>query len=130
MIFYSHIGASFICLTINERYRLSGVSVSYSRNSNPSLERASRKYSRISYFEYTTNEPGRRQSSEVDNPNRPILARHCADIRSHGTRIDWNIRTTAGVTNLCQLRARAQQGPTPRLELQLATASFAYRLHT
>ena len=37
--------------------------------------------------------------------------------------------TTAGATNLHQLRARAQQGPTPRLELQLLTASFAFRLY-
>ena len=40
-----------------------------------------------------TNEPGRRQSSEVNNPNRPTSARHVrTHIRSHGTKLDRNIR--------------------------------------
>ena len=65
----------------------------------------------------TTNEPGRRQNSEVSNPNRPTSARHLlrTHIRSHGTKLDRNIlETTAGATGLLQRKLRAQRGPTQR----------------
>ena len=65
----------------------------------------------------TSNEPGRRQNSEVSTPNRPTLARHPlrTHIRSHGTKLDRNIlETTAGATGLLQRKLRALQGPTQR----------------
>ena len=65
----------------------------------------------------TTNEPGRRQNSEVSTPNRPTLARHPlrTHIRSHGSKLDRNIlETTAGATGLLQRKLRAQRGPTQR----------------
>ena len=93
------------------------------------MKRASRKYSRISYLERTTNEPGRRQTSEVNNPNRPTSARHTRTSGLMERNSTGIFETTAGATDLHQRKARAQQGPTPRLELQLLTASFAYRLH-
>ena len=92
------------------------------------MKRASRKYSRISYLERTTNEPGRRQTSEVNNPNRPTSARHTRTSGLMERNSTGIFETTAGATDLHQLKARAQQGPTPRLELQLLTASFAFRL--
>ena len=92
------------------------------------MERASRKYSRISYLERTTNKLGRRQTSEVNNPNRPTSARHTriSHVEQDSTGI---FETTAGATDLYQRTARAQQGPTLRLELQSLMASFAYKLH-
>ena len=64
------------CQGINERQSLSGFGVSYSLHSIPGWRGASHEYSRINYFTRTTNEPSRRQNSEVSTPNRLTVARH------------------------------------------------------
>ena len=63
-------------ITINERQSPSGFGVSYSLHSIPGWKGASHGYSRMSYFTRTTNEPSRRQNSEVSTPNRLTVARH------------------------------------------------------
>ena len=80
-----------------------------------------RKCSRISYFEYTTNEPGRRQSSEVAILTDPLQR---GILRTSGLmEQEWTgTLDSAGATNLSQPRASAQQGPAQLLELQLPTA--------
>ena len=64
------------CQGINERQSPSGFGVSYSLHSIPGWRGASHEYSRINYFTRTTNEPSRRQNSEVSTPNRLTVARH------------------------------------------------------
>ena len=64
------------CQGINERQSPSGFGVSYSLHSIPGWKGASHEYSRINYFTRTTNEPSRRQNSEVSTPNRLTVARH------------------------------------------------------
>ena len=64
------------CQGINERQSPSGFGVSYSLHSIPGWKGASHEYSRMSYFTRTTNEPSRRQNSEVSTPNRLTVARH------------------------------------------------------